>query len=78
MECQICRFGRVEAGHATVTLDGSGCVVVFRNIPAQICENCGEVYLDEEVSRELFRRLGEAAKTGVVVQVMEFQTAAVS
>jgi hypothetical protein len=35
-------------------------VVVVRDVPAEVCENCGEYYLDGPVAERVYRQ-GEAA-----------------
>jgi len=47
----------------------TGRLAVVRDVPVEVCENCGEVYLDTAVARQLdvlFRRLLE----GLVDQVV--------
>ena len=47
MTCVICKTGRTEPGVTTVTLQRGNTVVVIKDVPAQICEDCGEYYLGE-------------------------------
>jgi YgiT-type zinc finger domain-containing protein len=52
MKCVVCRSGETKPGTATVTVEREGAVVVVRGVPARICENCGEEYLEgQEVAR---------------------------
>lgn len=53
MKCVICKHGETQAGHTTVTLERGETVLVFRNVPAQVCANCGEAYVSEEVTAQL-------------------------
>jgi len=46
--------------------------LVFRNVPAEVCENCGEAYVDEATARDLMRRAEEAAEAGVMVDIREY------
>ncbi|HHR85384.1 MAG TPA: YgiT-type zinc finger protein, partial [Candidatus Acetothermia bacterium] len=45
--------------------------LVIRNVPAEVCENCGEAYVDEITSREILHCAEEAASAGVMVDVRE-------
>ena len=45
MTCVICKQGDTKPGKVTVTLKRDGCTVIFKDVPAQVCENCGEYYL---------------------------------
>jgi YgiT-type zinc finger domain-containing protein len=71
MKCVICRHGETEAGHTTVTLERGRTVVVFRNIPAQVCANCGEAYVSEEITAQLLEEAEEAVRARVQVDVRE-------
>lgn len=70
--CVICKSGIPEAGTTTVTLERGKALIVFRQVPATICPNCGERYLDEGVVDQVYRAADEAARAGVKVDVREF------
>ena len=71
MKCVICKHGETEAGHTTVTLERGQTVVVFRNVPAQGCANCGEAYVSERVTAQLLKEAEEAVQARVQVDVRE-------
>lgn len=75
MKCTICRHGDTRPGHATVTLEREGATVVFRRVPAEICDNCGEEYVGEETAHELLTAFESAIRTGIVVDVRLFTAA---
>jgi hypothetical protein len=58
-----------------VTLERGNTTVVFRGVPARVCTNCGEAYVDEVVTRQLLQTADEAARSGVQVDVREFVAA---
>ncbi len=64
MKCIICRIGDTEPGTTTVTLEQDATIVVFKNVPAEICQTCGEAYTDEEVTDRLLHLLEEEAQKG--------------
>ncbi len=72
MTCLICKNGTTEEGQATVTLERGQSIIVFKNVPAQVCSTCGEVYVDAEISRKLLERAEAAVTAGVQVEVREF------
>lgn len=49
--------------------------MVVRHVPAQICDNCGEEYLDEATTEEALSQAEAAARQGVTVEVREFAVA---
>ena len=75
MKCVICKQGETRPGHTTVTLERGQTVVVFRNVPAQVCANCGEAYVSEEVTAQLLEAAEEAVQARVQVDVRELAPA---
>jgi YgiT-type zinc finger domain-containing protein len=47
MKCMVCGQGVAAAGRATVTLERGERSLVFKQVPANFCDNCGEEYVDE-------------------------------
>ncbi len=60
MNCVLCRNGATHPGKVTVTLERENTVVVVRDVPAEVCENCGEYDLEAPVAERVYRQ-GEAA-----------------
>ena len=60
---------RAVMDRATITLERGGATLVFKNVAADVCENCGEAYLDESTTARLLRAADEAARGGVQVEV---------
>lgn len=75
MRCIICKQGRTLPGKTTVTLERDGLTLVIKNVPADVCENCGEEYVDEEITRRLLRIAEEAAQSGVQVDIRSYLAA---
>lgn len=76
MKCPVCRHGETRPGVASVTLDRKGATFVFRNVPAEICDNCGEAFHSAEVASALLSQAEAAAEAGVEVDVRKFALAA--
>ncbi len=75
MKCVICKQGETQEGTATVTLERDGMILVFRRVPAEVCEVCGEEYVDEQTTARLLATAEEAARAGVQVDVREYVAA---
>lgn len=75
VKCTICKQGETIAGTATVTLERGSTTVVIKAVPADVCNNCGEEYVDETTTRQLMEIADAAARTGVQVEVREFAAA---
>ncbi len=50
MKCVNCKQGETQPGTTTVTLERGGMSLVIKGVPARVCENCGEEYVDERVT----------------------------
>jgi len=75
MKCVICRNGETKPGKATVTLEREGTTLVIKDVPAKVCANCGEEYVDESTTDILLRTADEAARSGVQIAVREYVAA---
>ncbi|MBL8373941.1 type II toxin-antitoxin system MqsA family antitoxin [Accumulibacter sp.] len=53
MICPICRCGHTRPGFASVTLERDLTTLLFKDVPAQVCDNCGEEFIDETTSANL-------------------------
>ena len=72
MKCVICKKGTTGRGTSTVTLERDQATLVVKLVPARICENCGEVYLDEKTTDHLLKTAEEAARAGVRVDLRDY------
>lgn len=75
MRCNICRNGETKKGHTVAALSRGSATVVFRDVPAQICQNCGEAYLAEATTSRLLKLAESATHAGVQVEVREYLAA---
>lgn len=75
MKCPICREGETRPGTATLVLERDAITMVVRPLPAEVCESCGEEYVDEAAAAAALEHAETAARKGVMVEVREFVTA---
>jgi len=76
MECVICKNGTTKKGKITVTLERDNSIIAIKGVPAQICQNCGEYYLDPETTKEELKRAEQAAEKGVEIEVIKMNNVA--
>ena len=73
------RHGAIGAagkpGSMTATFERDGATLVFKAVPAEVCQTCGESYLSSETSQKLLHQAEEAVKSGVQVDVRRFVAA---
>jgi len=72
MKCVICKHGETKEGTTTVTFDRDGMTLVVKEVPAQVCMNCGEDYVDEQVAHEILLIAERMAKSGALVDVRRY------
>ena len=75
MKCVICKTGETEPGHTTVTIERDEATLVFKEVPAEVCSNCGEGYLSEAVTAQLAKLAAEAKAAGVQVDIRQYREA---
>jgi len=76
MKCMICKHGETKQGTTTVTLEKGSSTIVFKEVPAQICDNCGEKYIDESTTKELLSKARNIVKNGVEIDIRKYGIAA--
>ncbi len=72
MICVICKQAETRPGRATVTLQRDGLTLVIKGVPARVCPNCGEEYVEEEIAGQLLKTADEAVRAGVQVDIREY------
>ena len=72
MRCVICKLGETRPGRVTVALQRGDTTVVLKGVPAEVCGNCGEYYLSEEVTGIVLARAEEAVRRGAEVEILRY------
>lgn len=72
MKCAICRHGTTTEGYTTIVLERDQTTVVFKKVPAQICENCGEEYVSAAVNKALLRQAHGEWERGIILEMLNF------
>jgi len=72
MKCVICKQGRTHPGLTTVTIEREKTTVIIKEVPANICENCSEYFLNENVLEVIEKLLDQAVQHGVEFEVLRY------
>jgi YgiT-type zinc finger domain-containing protein len=64
MPCKMCINGELTPGKKTVMLEKDETIIVFKGVPALVCDQCGESYADEDVTDKLLHIVLEKAQKG--------------
>ena len=55
MRCLICMQAETVDGLTSMTFERSEFRLVINHVPARLCPNCGEAYLEEDVAMTVMR-----------------------
>lgn len=69
--CPLCS-GRLASGLATIPFLLKGIVVVVKDVPARICEECDEPFLDGRATDAVVELLGNLQSLHVEVSVVSY------
>jgi len=72
MKCVICKYGNTAQGLVTVTLERDNYIIILKQVPADICQNCGEYYLSESVTDLVLKRAESAINQGTELEVLRY------
>lgn len=75
MICPICKCGHTAPGFASVILERDAMTLLFKSVPAQVCDNCGEEFIDETASANLLDTAEAAVRDGVQVELRRYAAA---
>jgi YgiT-type zinc finger domain-containing protein len=62
----------MEEGCVTVTLQRDQSVIVIKNVPALVCENCGDYTLDEAVTSRIMDVAEQAVSNNAEIEVLQY------
>jgi YgiT-type zinc finger domain-containing protein len=72
MICLICRQAELVHRLTSVTLERAELKLVVNSVPARVCPNCGEAYVDEKAAVRLLRHAEQTALLGTRMEVCEY------
>jgi YgiT-type zinc finger domain-containing protein len=75
MKCVVCKQAETRPGVTTVTLHRGESTFVVREVPAEVCPNCGEDYVDSRVTADLLSSAEKLAGAGTQVDIRRYAAA---
>lgn len=72
--CPLCG-GEKTDGKTTFTVDLKFGVVVIREVPALVCNQCGETWIEDNVAKQLEQIVSEARLKHPIVEVAYWEQA---
>ena len=53
MKCLVCKHNHFEPGATIIPIERGDAILLITDIPARVCANCGETYLDEGIAEKV-------------------------
>lgn len=75
MNCPLCKMGMMKPGYTTVVLNRGDATVIFKHVPALVCDDCGEYFLDEITTKEIYQRADTSFESGQEISIATFAVA---
>ena len=72
MKCVICKNGTTTEGFVNIPIVRKDKIIFIKNVPAQICDNCGEYYMNTDVAKEIYNKANERMNQGVEMEVTQY------
>lgn len=72
MDCVFCKRGDRKPGKVMHSFQQGETIVVIKDIPADVCDFCGEAYFSSEVIEIIERLIDDAVRKGVEVEVLRY------
>lgn len=73
MSCPICGDESLRPGTTTFAADVDGTLVVVRAVPADVCDVCGESFIDDTVADELQGAVEDGKTAGTESLVRHYE-----
>ncbi|MBK7456506.1 MAG: type II toxin-antitoxin system MqsA family antitoxin [Anaerolineales bacterium] len=72
MNCIICRQAELIDGFTSIPFERGEFRLLMRNVPAQVCHNCGEALVDEDVAAALLKKADDILEQGLQDEVRDY------
>lgn len=71
MNCFICG-GNVEDKKTTFMVELDNCIIIIKNVPSQVCKQCGEVTYSNEVAKQLEKLVNSVRNAITEITVINY------
>jgi len=75
MKCPVCK-GAIGKGNTNFPVEMERGMVVVRDVPADICKQCGEVFIPDDVAEVLERIVNRAKQNKVELEFVAYEMVA--
>jgi YgiT-type zinc finger domain-containing protein len=75
-QCSICKEGTLSAGFKTIFFESKNSIVIIKDAAGLVCNQCGEIYLNDETTTEVYNKVNDAIKKGAELEIIKMPKAA--
>ena len=75
MNCVMCK-GKLIEGKVNHIVDINGHIIIIKNVPANICTQCGEYYIDNNTALILEELIDRVLISDTEVMIINYPSAA--
>jgi YgiT-type zinc finger domain-containing protein len=72
MICLICRHAETVNGLTSISFERGELRLIVNNVPARVCPNCAEAYVDEAVATQLLWSVKKLSEVGILEDLIEY------
>ena len=71
MNCVMCK-GNMKRGTTNYPIDRDSQFLLIKNVPALICDQCGEIFIDDNVFEKIEEIVESAQNSNVEIEILRF------
>ncbi len=71
MICPMCK-GKMETSTVNFPIDFKTYFILVKNVPALVCEQCGEFFIDDETHIQLENIVEKNKKSNIEFEIIKF------
>ena len=71
MNCFLCK-GNIEDNVTTFMVDIGNCIVIVKNVPSQVCSQCGETSYSDSVAKKLEQIVNSARNAVTEIAIVNY------
>lgn len=76
MTCPVCKSNMLPGKTVLTFKMENEQILVIKDVPALICEQCGEEFIDLETSKNVERQVNKAIQNGISMGFLNYSNAA--
>lgn len=71
MNCLMCK-GNLENKNTIFLVELDNCIIIIKNVPSQVCRQCGEVSYSNEVAKQIEKLVNSVRNSIIEITVINY------